>query len=324
MSKIRVGVLRGGPSSEYDVSLKSGQVVLKFLSPEKYQVLDILIDKDGIWHKNGIPAKPEDIFRSTDVIFNALHGEYGEDGKVQQLMDHFSVKYTGSKALASAIGMNKLLAKKILKENNIKTPAYLIFRKGETDISDMAHKIFRSMLIPVIIKPTDRGSSVGLTKAATIKEMELGLEKVFAVSETAIVEEFIRGREATCGVVDQYRGQKIYSLLPVEIIISDKERVFDFEQKYSGNAREICPGNFSKEEKDYIQNTSVKVHKLLGLSHYSRSDFIVTAKRGIFFLEVNTLPGLTETSLLPKSLEAIGMSLNQFLDHVIQLALKSK
>ncbi len=324
MSRIRVGILRGGPSVEFEVSLKTGQTVLSNLAADKYQGIDILIDKNGIWHKEGIEIKPEDVFKNVDVVFNALHGEYGEDGKVQQLMDSFGVKYTGSKALASALGMNKILAKKILKQHNIKIPTYLEFRKSEVDINEITHKIFKSMPMPVIIKPADRGSSLGLTKAWNLREIEDGLNKVFAITEIALVEEFIRGREATCGVIDDFRGDKVYSLLPVEIIINDKERVFDFEQKYGGATREVCPGNFSKEEKESIQDISIKVHKLLGLRHYSRSDFIVTAKRGVYFLEVNTLPGLTEQSLLPKSLEAVGVTLTQFLDHVLQLALNQK
>jgi D-alanine-D-alanine ligase len=322
MNRTRVGVLRGGPSVEYDVSLKTGQAVLNNLS-EKYEGVDIFIDKNGVWNKNGKVVKPEDVFKSIDVVFNALHGEYGEDGKIQQLMDQFGVKYTGSNALASALGMNKIMAKKILKENGIKMPTYSEYRKG-IDVSETAAKIFKSMLMPVIIKPADRGSSLGLTKAATAKEIEEGLNKVFAISDIALVEEFIKGREATCAVVDNFRGENIYSLLPIEIVIDDKERMFDFEQKYSGGTKEICPGDFSKEDKQSIQEISAKVHKLLGLRHYSRSDLIVTPKRGVYFLEVNTLPGLTEHSLLPKSLEAVGTTLTQFLDHVIDLALHNK
>ncbi|MEI8339658.1 MAG: D-alanine--D-alanine ligase [bacterium] len=322
MNRTRVGVLRGGPSVEYDVSLKTGQAVLNNLSA-KYEGIDIFIDKTGVWNKNGKTVKPEDVFRSIDVIFNALHGEYGEDGKIQQLMDQFGVKYTGSNALASALGMNKIMAKKILKDNGIKMPTYFEYRKG-ADVAKTAAQIFKSMLMPVIIKPADRGSSLGLTKAQTLKEIEDGLNKVFDISNIALVEEFINGREATCAVIDNFRGEKIYSLLPIEIVIDDKERVFDFEQKYSGGTKEICPGDFSKEDKQSIQEVSAKVHKLLGLRHYSRSDLIVTPKRGVYFLEVNTLPGLTEQSLLPKSLEAVGTTLSQFLDHVLELALHNK
>jgi D-alanine-D-alanine ligase len=323
MTRVRVGVLRGGPSVEFEVSLKTGQTVLSNL-PEKYQGIDILIDKNGVWHKEGVEIKPEDVFKNVDVVFNALHGEYGEDGKVQQLMDQFSVWYTGSKALASALGMNKALAKKILKQHDIKIPIYLDFSKNKVDINEITHKIFTSMPMPVIIKPADRGSSLGLTKAWNLREIEDGLNKAFEISDNILVEEFIRGRESTCGVIDSYRGQDCYSLLPVEIIINDKDRVFDFENKYNGTVREVCPGNFSKEEKDIIQETAIKVHKLLGLRHYSRSDFIVTAKRGVYFLEVNTLPGLTDQSLLPKSLEAVGITLPHFLDHILQLALNKK
>jgi len=322
MQKIRVGIVRGGPSSEYEVSLKTGQTVLKHL-PEKYIPVDILIDKAGLWHKDGWQTNPEDVFRNVDVVFNALHGEYGEDGKIQQLMDQFSMPYTGSNALASAIGMNKLQSKNIFKENNIKTPAHILFRKDEGSIPDFAKTIFRSFPLPVIIKPVDRGSSVGVSKVLSFAEIVPALEKAFTYSDTVLVEEFIKGREATCGVIDCYRNQDIYSLLPIEIVPPEKS-FFDYESKYNGESKEICPGNFSKEEKQNLQKLAIAVHKALGLRHYSRTDFIVSPKRGIYVLEVNTLPGLTEQSLLPKSLDAIGSNLSHFIDHVIQLAVTKK
>jgi D-alanine-D-alanine ligase len=322
MQKIRVGIVRGGPSSEYDVSLKTGQTVLRHL-PEKYIPVDILIDKAGQWYKDGWQAKPEDVFRNVDVVFNALHGEYGEDGKIQQLMDHFGVSYTGSNALASAIGMNKLQTKNIFKQNKIKTPAHALFRKDDGPIPDLARSVFRLLPLPLIVKPVDRGSSVGVSKVMSFAEIVPALEKAFGFSDTVLVEEFIKGREATCGVIDNFRDQNIYPLLPIEIIPPEKS-FFDYKSKYGGETQEICPGNFSKEEKRILQDLAVNVHQALGLRHYSRTDFIVSPKRGIYVLEVNTLPGLTEQSLMPKSLEAIGSNLSHFIDHIIKLAVLKK
>lgn len=323
MSRIRVGVLNGGPSSEFTVSLKTGQAVLTSL-PDKYQGINIFIDKKGVWHKDGIEVKPEDVFKNIDVVFNALHGEYGEDGKVQQLMDQFGVKYTGSGALSSAIGINKTLAKSILKTNNIKVPIHILLKNDHSPVSDMAQKVFRSLPMPVIIKPADRGSSIGLSKAWNIPDIQSALEIAFSISETVLVEEFIRGREATCGVIEDFRDQKMYSLLPTEILIKDKDRLYDFDHKDNGGALEICPANFGKEDKEEIQKIAIKVHTLLGLKHYSRSDFILTNKRGVYFLEVNTLPALSQNSLFQNSLKAVGSNLGIFLDHVLQLALNSK
>lgn len=322
MQKLRVGIVRGGPSSEYDVSLKTGQTVLRHL-PEKYIASDILIDKVGDWYKDGWKTPPGEIFRNVDVVFNALHGEYGEDGKIQQLMDSFGVPYTGSNALASAIGMNKSQSKNIFKQNKIKTPAHLLFRKHEGTAQELAKSIFRLLPIPLIVKPVDRGSSVGVSKVMSFADLAPALENAFSFSDTILVEEYIKGREATCGVIDNYRDQSVYPLLPIEIIPS-KNSFFDYKAKYGGETQEVCPGNFSKEEKKILQGLAVDVHKALGLRHYSRTDFIISPKRGIYVLEVNTLPGLTEHSLMPKSLTAIGSNLSHFIDHIIQLAVNKR
>ena len=319
MNKIRVGVLRGGPSSEYEISLKTGGNVLKSL-PEKYSPIDIFIDKEGVWHIQGIPHKPHETFKKVDVVFNALHGEYGEDGKVQKILDTFSIPYTGSKTLPSAIGMNKALAKNIFKSYGIKTPYYKVESKSD-DVGEIASRLFNTFPMPAVVKPIASGSSVGVSIAYTFQGLQDALSKAFEYSDKALVEEYIKGREATCGVVDKFRGNDFYSLLPIEIIKPEKSDFFDYEAKYCGGSQEICPGNFSQSEKEAIQNLAIKAHKVLGLRHYSRSDFIISPRRGIYILEVNTLPGLTAESLLPKSLQAVGCSLPDFLDHLITLAL---
>lgn len=319
MKRIRVVVLRGGPSREADISFKTGKNVLDNL-PEKYIPTDVFISKDGGWHVDGVPVSPQKLFENVDVVFNALHGEYGEDGKVQQLMNQFGVKYTGSKALASALGMNKAMAKDFFKKAGLKTPVYVLVKRGD-NLAEKAKEIFRTFPIPAIVKPNGSGSSLGVTIVKTINDILPAIEEALRHSEYAIVEEFIEGKEATCGVVENFREKTIYPLLPIEIVKPREIGVWGFTEKYSGCAEEKCPGNFSEKEKEMIQNMAIEAHRVLGLRHYSRSDFIVSPRRGVYILEINSLPGLTKESLLPKELEAVGCSFSYFLDHIITLAL---
>jgi len=322
MTRIRVGVLRGGPSSEYEVSLKTGHNVLSHFQDmsSQYASSDIFISRDGIWHLHGLPQKPYKILKNFDVVFNALHGEYGEDGLIQRELDAVGIPYTGSGALSSALGMNKVLAKEIFKKHGLKTPEYVILREGE-DTQEKVFDIFKYFAQPSIIKPASAGSSVGVTLATDWQSFKAGIANAFVHSPIVIVEEFIRGREATCGVIDDFRGQSVYSLLPVEIVKPKESKFFDFNAKYSGEAHEICPGNFSHAEREMIEDVARKVHQSLGLRHYSRTDMIVHPRKGVYVLEVNTLPGLTKESLFPKSLKAIGCSMHNFLDHLVKLAM---
>ncbi len=322
MHRIKVAVLRGGPSSESEISWKTGKNVLNNL-PDKYIPTDVFISKKGEWLVEGAKVSPQKIFQSNDVVFNALHGEYGEDGKLQQLLDYSQIKYTGSGALASALAMNKLMAKEIFKTAEMKTPVFNVLKKGEIT-RDIAHKLFKTFPMPAIIKPNGSGSSFGVSLVKTLKDIIPAIDKAFKYADVALIEEFIPGKEATCGVVEKFKGKKLYPLLPIEIVAQKGNDFFDFGAKYSGKSKEICPGNFSKKESEMIQNMAIKAHEVLGLRHYSRSDFIVNSKRGVYILETNTLPGLTNESLLPKSLEAIGCTLPQFLDHILTLALEKK
>lgn len=320
--KKKVAVLRGGPSSEYEVSLKSGKSVIDSLA-DRYEVLDILIARDGVWHHLGAPIKPENLFKKVDVVFNALHGTYGEDGTVQKLLDTFGIPYTGSTALASAVGMNKVLSKKVYKNHNLKTPLHTTISKKDFS-SEEINKLFKSFPMPVVVKPVSGGSSVGTSIAKTFTDLEKAVGEALQYCDEALIEEFITGKEATCGVVDNFRDENIYSLLPVEIRKPSSSDFFDYNAKYSGESQEICPGNFAEAESKIIQEMARNAHKALGLRHYSRSDFIIHPKRGIYILETNTLPGLTSESLLPKSLKAVGSNLPDFLDHLINLALEKK
>lgn len=321
---IHIAVLRGGPSSEYEVSLQSGASVLNSLPSDKYVVSDILISRDGVWHKRGLPVKPHSVLHSVDVVFNAMHGEYGEDGTVQKVLEEHGVPYTGSRVFASAIAMDKAKTKEVLKNlPGIKMQPSLTFHPEKVyDLDAEAHRLFSSFGPPYIFKPQRGGSSVGLTLVKTLREVSGTLGELLKRGPV-IVEPYIKGREATCGVIEGLRGEELYALPPVEIRIPEGKAVFDYDAKYSGETEEIVPGNFTEKQKETLQNAAKEVHKRLGLRHYSRSDFIVTPN-GIYFLEVNTLPGLTNASLLPKSVEAIGISFEEFLDHLISQALLKK
>ena len=320
----RVGVLRGGIGHEYEVSLKTGATVLEHLPREKYQPRDILITRDGKWHLDGLEIQPARLRHGLDVVFNALHGEFGEDGQVQTLLDGALLPYTGSGRLGSALGMNKVAAKEIMTKAGLRVPRGVQLKfNPEIKAEVVAYDAFLKISPPWIVKPVGSGSSVGVYLAKNFDELVLAVDECFKISRAILVEEYVRGREATCGVVDDFRGHKVYPLLPIEILPPPEKKLFDYEAKYSGQSREVCPGQFSVEEKRELAELAAMVHQLLGLKHYSRTDFIVSP-RGIYILEINSLPGLTAESLVPKSLAALGVSLPHFLDHVVSLALNRK
>ena len=316
---IRVGVLRGGPSSEYDISLITGQSILDNLSKDKYRPKDIFISKDGIWHNDGLPVDIDRLSRTIDVAVIAMHGKYGEDGQVQKLLEHFKIPYVGSRPAPSALAMNKIITKEIFRKNGIKTPFGININKDNIP-DNIPGYVFSKMAGPWIVKPSDGGSSVGTTLVRNINDLQGAVNLAFDFGDTVMIEEFIKGREATCGVIDDFRGYKHYTLLPIEIIKPRERDFFDRQCKYDGTTREVCPGDFSMKDKKTIQELSLKIHNIMGLSHYSRSDFILSP-RGIYALEVNTLPGLTPESLFPKALKAVGCGYDKFLDHLIELAL---
>lgn len=324
MSSIIVGVIRGGPSNEYDVSLATGSNMLKALREHfagVYEPRDILISKNSKWQIDGIIKKPEDIISSIDVALLALHGNYGEDGKIQQFLELHGKPFTGSGSLASAVAMNKNLSKKAFAAHGIKVAADKIVEskkiKKESHIT--AQEIFRSFSLPVVVKPVCSGSSVGISLAKDLSSLEKGLIEAAKHSDEVMVEEYIKGIETTVGVIEKFRGEELYALPPVEI--RSKKEFFDFEAKYEGKSEEIVPATYSTDLKIEVSELGRKAHKALGLRHYSRSDFIIHPKRGIFALEVNTLPGMTNESLIPKELRAVGSDGYELIDHLIKLAL---
>ncbi|MEK7641363.1 MAG: D-alanine--D-alanine ligase [Patescibacteria group bacterium] len=324
---IRVGVLRGGPSSEYDVSLNSGGNVLAALRKHfehAYRPKDVFIDRQGNWHIDGLVVDPADLHSKIDVAFNALHGSYGEDGKVQAILAAHGIPFTGSDALGSAVGMNKILSKKAFASHGIKSPYWKEISSDEVrqDSDRVARELFASFILPAVIKPVSSGSSVGVSVVRSFAELTPALVSAAEHGDVILVEEFIPGIEATCGVIEGFRGHGLYVLPPVEI--RPHSGFFDYEAKYQGKSHEIVPATFAESIKKSLEELAGKVHHALGLRHYSRSDFIIHPRRGIYVLEVNTLPGLTNESLMPKSLRAVGSDTHELIDHLIKLAMKHK
>ncbi len=313
LQRTRVGVLRGGPGHEYDVSLRTGGAILKILREDpdqKYDPVDIFIDKKGGWHINGVVRKPEDIVCSVDLMINALHGPFGEGGYVSRILDSFKTPHTGPSLFAGSLSQNKHMSKEFLKGSGIKSPYHELIKKenfGPQTISET----WRSVPMPAIVKPADSGSFYGASIARTPLELAKAFEKAFGISENVMVEEFIPGTEITCGVIRDFRGEPIYALMPTEIIHGEERQ-----------AR--TPGRLSQKIKDAVADAAKKIHDKLNLGPYSRSDFILHPKRGLMFLEVNSLPALHEDSLFNHSLKAVGATPEQFTHHIITISLKNK
>ena len=325
-----VGVLRGGPSREHEVSLASGAAIIANLPEHRFVVRDIYIDRQGTWHDRGRATTPDKVLRQVDIVLNGLHGEYGEDGGIQRLLEQFGIPYSGADALSAHFAMHKVLAKMRAKEAGFLTPDFRFAEQAE-DAVRVAHDAVRSFHPPVVVKPVAWGSSVGIEIVSGYAPILAAIERNFADGAIGVVvEEYIRGREASAGVVEKLRGEALYALPVVEIIPASAEATagaaasgypfFSYDAKYSGKSREIVPGGFNRGVVEELQHIAREMHRRLGLRHYSRSDFIVSPK-GVYYLETNALPGLSKESLLPKSLAAVGVTTPDFLTHLVNLAL---
>lgn len=290
---LKIGVMRGGFPPENDLSIKSGAHVLRVLR-ETHNPLDIFISKDGVWHVQGIERNPERILKNIDVVWNSLHGNFGEDGGVQEILQSHGVKFTGSNRYSSAIAQNKFLTKEHLLPFKIKTPVYKLVKKGEI-ILEKAKDIWNSMIHPFVLKPNKGGSAFGFTVVKNFEDLAGVLEYLLQGHESVLVEEFIPGTSVSCLVTENFRDKDLYAF-PVSSQINRKEA-------------------------EEVEETAKKVHELLNLSHYSQSDFVVSPRRGIYFLEVNSLPKFTEKSLSTKAIESVGSSSREFIHHVISLSL---
>lgn len=316
-------VLMGGRSSEREVSLVSGREVVKSLDEEKYEVLPIEISADGKeWRAiekrellkldykiereaAGVGLKVTDgqegrimpeINTKPDVVFIALHGKYGEDGTIQGMLEFLGLPYIGCGVLASAVGMDKIVFRQVM--NGLKIPM-----PGLVDGA------------PCVVKPADQGSSVGVSIVKKEKDLGKAIDLAKKYSDWIVTEEYIKGIEVSCGVI----GNENPIALPVIEIVPKKE-FFDYEAKYTdGMSEEICPARISDEVTDRVQDYAVRVFKGIGGRGFARVDMIIRDNQP-YVLEINTIPGLTPNSLLPKEAKAAGMSYPQLLDRIIELA----
>jgi len=298
MNVLNITVLYGGDSSEREISIKSGTAVAKALRSLGHNVFEVdPINPDWI-----IPA-------GTDVIFLALHGTFGEDCKIQEKLDSIGIPYTGCGVKASRIGFDKVETKKRCVQNNIPTARYFTLDSTDAELPDGWH-------LPVVIKPVRQGSSVGLQVVNNLDQWHLSLIKALEFDSTVIVEEFIRGREVTVSILNN-------EPLPV-VEIRPKNGRYDYFSKYTAGATEyICPAKFDESVTKKIQKAGLDVFNAIGARDYARVDIIVKEDdSNPMVLEINTLPGMTETSLFPKAAAAAGISYPQLCQKMVELALK--
>ncbi len=296
---MRVLLIAGGWSDEREVSLSGAKGIHSALLELGHEVdmLDPAQDFSNLMSRAS----------QADFAFINLHGSPGEDGLIQAILNRTSCPYQGSGPESSFLSLNKAAAKTIFDQNSILTP------KWELICSVDGCKGIQNLKPPVFIKPNSGGSSLGMTFAKTEQEMQYGIEKVFSMGDSALVEEYTKGIEVTCGILGD-------EPLPLILITPpEKAQFFDYNSKYAiDGAEEICPAPIEEKLTKQIQEITLKAHKLLGLSGYSRADFIIS--EGVpYILEVNTLPGMTPTSLVPRAAKTAGYSFNMLIEKLIEL-----
>jgi D-alanine-D-alanine ligase len=310
MDKLTVALLAGGISSEREISLQSGEQVYAALDKNKYNVLQY----DP---KTDLARLVQDAAK-IDVALIILHGPYGEDGTVQGLLDLLHIPYQGSGVLGSALAMNKLATKTLYEKAGLPVPAYVVYdRDDRVD----AEKCAAQIGLPLVVKPVEAGSSVGMSIVKTAADLPSALEKAGEYGKAVLVESYIKGTELTGGVI----GNKELEALPlIEIIPNKTYEFFDYEAKYTaGASQEICPARINAELTQKAQSYAKIAHRALFCRGYSRTDMILRGGE-IYVLETNTIPGMTATSLLPQAAQKAGMNFSRLLDKLIDLGIEER
>lgn len=334
--KSKIGITMGGASSEYEVSLASGENVYdsfqKSQFKDRFDVFKIKILKNGRVQFNGRFTSLEKAVKSVDFCFLATHGEFGEDGKLQAILELYNIPYSGSDSLASALAMNKEKSRKLFEAYGLTVPRNILLKREENFDAQLNFFIDKVVKFPLVVKPCSRGSSVGVSIITRKNFLKRAIDKAFTCDNQILIEEYIDGREFSCGVIQAdfkkfkkvkndfiLRSNGLIALPVTEIIPKPKYKFFNYDAKYKpGAADEITPAQINGELFKRIQEEAIKAHKIIGCQDYSRSDFLV--KNGkIYILELNTLPGLTKNSLIPKQLKAAGISFEEFLESVIKI-----
>jgi len=322
MTRTTVGVLRGGTSNEYEHSLKSGAALMNALPEERYDVRDIFVDKAGMWHRRGTPTDPARALAQIDAVLNVIHGGVGEDGSVQRILERAGVSYAGSRPLASAMAHNKRRTREALQQVGIAMPRGVSFSLGaDMTTADMARAVFDTFGPPYVLKPVAESGGHGIRIAETIIDLPDAIGDLLDVFGNILVEEFIRGREASVELVEGFRGEDLYALPPMHIELPDTARVFDAPVR--GSFRFDGPGNLAHSEKEALMSIARAAHKALALSHFSRADIMLTSRGVPYLLEVNTTPKLHEHAALPHLLQYVGSSVREFAEHLVVLARRS-
>ena len=332
---MRIAVLFGGTSEERDVSIASGAQVLRALREAGHEVIAVdtahgvlgPVEEERLLRSGVAPVPPGEAelalirhgspgalantpeLRQVDVVFLALHGGSGEDGTLQALLDLTGIPYTGSGHMASANAMDKDISKRLFRMAGVPTPDWLM--------APVSPELVESQLgYPVVVKPNKQGSTVGLTVVKQPEELEAALRTAYRYDDEVMLERFVPGRELTVGILMDT------PLVVGEIILHNGE-IFDYESKYQqGGAKEIFPADLTEEKTREVEQLGLLVHRTLKLEGYSRVDFRMDAKGDLWCLEANTLPGMTSTSLLPQSAEAMGISFPELCDRICRLALE--
>ena len=306
-NNFNIAVLFGGISSEREVSIKSAMEIIPILEQEyNLQLIELnQLNFSNFVHK----------IKDNTLVFNALHGGEGENGQIQSFLSQHSIIYTGSGPMASMLAMNKHFTKIIATENNIKTPNWLTFRFDKNNIPNLSsYKSNKKIKFPVVIKPNFQGSTLGLSIVKNKEDIDEAIKFASIYSDEILIEEFISGRELTVGVLGN-NALDVVEILP-------KSGFYDYKSKYTkGETEYISPANIDSSLTSFIKKEAVKIYKAIGCRHYARIDFLLDEESTPYLLEVNTLPGLCSTSLLPISAKSKGIDFNELLDIIIKISI---
>lgn len=307
---MKIAVLYGGVSNEREVSISSSKGIIEALEKNGHDVIGIDFHPERL---------QEVIELNVDLVFIGLHGKHGEDGCVQGLLDMLEIPYVGSGVMASSVAMNKFKAKQLFEQAGIPVAKGEQYRMDqETNIDEVVDHIHANFEFPFVIKPNREGSTVGLTIVRHENETKEAVKKAAENDLYILVEQFIKGKELTVPVLGEIHKEK--SLPIIEII--PKNELYDYEAKYSvGGSEHIIPARIDKDITEKIQAYAVLAHQILGCETYSRADFLLTEEGVPYILEVNTLPGMTPTSLFPDAAKSIGISYEEMIEQFVQLSL---
>ncbi|NSW96275.1 D-alanine--D-alanine ligase [bacterium] len=294
---LRVGILMGGASEEKKVSIATGKAVIKACAENGYTTTEFVFETN---YKKYLKE-----LKKQNIIFNALHGGIGENGKIQAWLDENDIKYTGSGAIASSLCMDKAKSKKIAKRNGIKTPDWQLIERLDQDVK---------ITLPFVVKPNDQGSTVGLSIVKNDQSVQPAIDLAFQHGNKVIIEKFISGRELTIPIINE-------DAYPI-VEINPKNNFYDYECKYTpGMSEYVCPADLEQNLIEKIETNTMKLFQKFDCSVYARADYILDKLGVPYFLEMNTLPGMTSTSLVPKSAYARGQSFQKLIRYIIELSI---